>query len=85
MLLPLKISPNQKVRFTPAGFNAIDLWIKRDDLLHPDISGNKYRKLRYNVEEAKQQGYHTLLTFGGAFSNHIAATAAAEKNWDLTL
>ncbi len=81
MLLPLKISPNQKVRFTPAGFNTIDLWIKRDDLLHPDISGNKYRKLRYNVEHAKQQGYHTLLTFGGAFSNHIAATAAAGKEF----
>lgn len=77
--MPLKISPNQKVSFTPPGFNALDLWIKREDLLHPDISGNKYRKLRYNVEEANRQGYKTLLTFGGAFSNHIAATAAAGK------
>jgi len=79
MLLPLKISPNQKVSFTPHGFNTIDIWIKREDLLHAEISGNKYRKLRYNVEEANRQGYKTLLTFGGAFSNHIAATAAAGK------
>lgn len=55
----------------------IQVFIKREDLLHPQISGNKFRKLKYNVMEAKNLGYHTLLTFGGAYSNHIAAVAAA--------
>ncbi len=57
----------------------IRLSVKRDDLLDPLISGNKYRKLKYNLQEAAAQGHHTLLTFGGAFSNHIHATAAAGK------
>lgn len=55
--------------------NGIELFIKREDLLHPIISGNKFRKLKYNIEEAKILGYTTLLTFGGAFSNHILAVA----------
>ncbi|WP_353780152.1 pyridoxal-phosphate dependent enzyme [Winogradskyella sp. 3972H.M.0a.05] len=53
------------------------LFIKREDLIHPHISGNKYRKLKYNLEEASKKGDNSLLTFGGAFSNHIAAVAAA--------
>ncbi len=57
--------------------NGIELFIKREDLLHPIISGNKYRKLFYNLQEAKKQGKIGLLTFGGAFSNHIHATAGA--------
>lgn len=57
--------------------NGIELFIKRDDLLHPVISGNKFRKLKYNLQEAKQLGYSKLLTFGGAFSNHIVAVAGA--------
>jgi 1-aminocyclopropane-1-carboxylate deaminase len=55
----------------------IDLYVKREDLIHPHISGNKIRKLKYNLIEAKNNKLHTILTFGGAFSNHIAATAAA--------
>ena len=57
--------------------NGIELFIKREDLLHPIISGNKFRKLKYNIEEAKKSGNNTLLTFGGAFSNHILAVAGA--------
>jgi len=53
--------------------------IKREDKLHPEVSGNKFRKLKYNLFEAKKLGYTTLLTFGGAFSNHIAAVSAAGK------
>ena len=49
----------------------------REDELHPLISGNKFRKLKYNVLEAKQAGVSGLMTFGGAYSNHILATAAA--------
>ena len=55
------------------------LFIKRDDLLHPFISGNKWWKLKYNFQAARQFGYQTILTFGGPFSNHIVATAAAGK------
>lgn len=55
----------------------IDLYVKREDLIHPHISGNKFRKLKYNLLEAKNNKLDTILTFGGAFSNHIAATAAA--------
>ena len=57
----------------------LKLLIKREDLIHPEISGNKWRKLKYNLIEAYNQGFSTLLTFGGAFSNHIHATAAAGK------
>ncbi|TXK33870.1 1-aminocyclopropane-1-carboxylate deaminase/D-cysteine desulfhydrase [Pontibacter qinzhouensis] len=59
----------------------IQLWLKREDLLHPTISGNKWRKLKYNLQEAKQQQKSTLLTFGGAYSNHIAAVAAAGEEF----
>jgi 1-aminocyclopropane-1-carboxylate deaminase len=51
--------------------------LKRDDLIHPELPGNKWRKLKYNVVAARAGGYETLLTFGGAYSNHIRATAAA--------
>ena len=58
---------------------SITLHIKREDLLHPHISGNKFRKLKYNLQEAINLDAKTLLTFGGAFSNHIVAVAAAGK------
>lgn len=57
--------------------NNIELFIKREDQLHSIISGNKLRKLKYNLEEAKRQNKSCLLTFGGAFSNHILAVAGA--------
>ena len=53
------------------------LYLKRDDLISPEIPGNKWRKLKYNLQDASERGYQSLLTFGGAYSNHIAATAAA--------
>jgi 1-aminocyclopropane-1-carboxylate deaminase/D-cysteine desulfhydrase-like pyridoxal-dependent ACC family enzyme len=53
------------------------LW--RDDLVNPDLPGNKARKLNYNLQEARRQGQHALLTFGGAYSNHIAAVATAGR------
>src|SRR5262245_5859375 len=55
----------------------LSLYLKRDDLIHPEIPGNKWRKLTYNLAEARKEGRHTLLTFGGAYSNHIRAVAAA--------
>jgi 1-aminocyclopropane-1-carboxylate deaminase len=68
---------NQKITYKLP--NGISLEIKREDLLHPFISGNKFRKLKYNLLQAKAENQHTLLTFGGAYSNHIAAVAYAGK------
>jgi 1-aminocyclopropane-1-carboxylate deaminase/D-cysteine desulfhydrase-like pyridoxal-dependent ACC family enzyme len=61
--------------------HGIRLLVKRDDLLHPHISGNKWRKLKYNLLEAKRLGRKKLLTFGGAYSNHLAAVAAAGQEF----
>ena len=59
----------------------ISVSIRREDLIHPFISGNKFRKLKYNLAQAKAENHNTLLTFGGAFSNHIAAAAYAGKEY----
>jgi 1-aminocyclopropane-1-carboxylate deaminase len=55
----------------------ISLSIKREDQIHKFVSGNKFRKLKYNIEAAKNRPFSRIITFGGAFSNHISATAAA--------
>jgi len=57
----------------------VTVTVKRLDLIHPFIQGNKWYKLNYNIEQARKEGKNTLLTFGGAYSNHIYATAAAGK------
>jgi len=59
--------------------NDVEIYIKREDAVHPALSGNKWRKLKYNLIDAKDRGYNKLLTFGGAYSNHIYATASAGK------
>ncbi|CAL65226.1 1-aminocyclopropane-1-carboxylate deaminase/D-cysteine desulfhydrase [Christiangramia forsetii] len=66
--------PNEFITEFPGG---IKLWIKREDLLHPEVSGNKFRKLKYNLLQAKKENHARILTFGGAHSNHISATATA--------
>lgn len=60
-------------------YNGYSISVLRLDLIHPEISGNKWFKLKYNLEEAKAENKNTILTFGGAYSNHIAATATACK------
>lgn len=60
------------------------LWLKPEYEIHPEVSGNKFRKLKYNLEAAIREGFEGVLTFGGAFSNHIAATAAAGKLLDIS-
>lgn len=55
----------------------VRVMMKREDLNHPFISGNKWWKLKYNLKKAVTLGHKTLLTFGGAYSNHIYATAGA--------
>ena len=75
MIFQLNKSINQPI-VLPKKYG-VHLFLKREDNIHPFISGNKYRKLKYNLEEAFNQKHHTLITFGGAYSNHIAAVAAA--------
>ncbi|MDT7828193.1 pyridoxal-phosphate dependent enzyme [Pricia sp. S334] len=70
---------NQAVTLPILSEKQVSLTIKREDLIHPLISGNKFRKLKYNLIESHRKGFDTVLTFGGAFSNHIAATAYAGK------
>ncbi len=64
----------------PAG-KGVRVWLKREDLIHPDLPGNKWRKLKYNLVAARRERSPTLLTFGGAYSNHIRATAAAGRHF----
>ncbi|MFN0049866.1 MAG: 1-aminocyclopropane-1-carboxylate deaminase/D-cysteine desulfhydrase [Cytophagales bacterium] len=81
----LHILPDESLSITQSIKNdlldekKIGLDVKREDLIHPYLSGNKWRKLKYNIAEAQKQGKTRLLTFGGAHSNHIYATAAAGK------
>lgn len=69
----------QEIDLTTYTSQNIKMSILREDLNHPEISGNKFRKLKYNLIEAKNLGFKKIITFGGAYSNHIAATAAAGK------
>ncbi|MGH3352230.1 MAG: 1-aminocyclopropane-1-carboxylate deaminase/D-cysteine desulfhydrase [Nocardioides sp.] len=70
--LPSPIDEIEDERSHRAGVRVL---LKRDDLIQPEVSGNKWRKLKYNIEAARRRGARTLLTFGGAYSNHIIATA----------
>jgi len=70
---------NQQIILPILEEKKVTLFIKREDLIHPFVSGNKFRKLKYNLQEAKKLKKKALLTFGGAYSNHIVATAVAGK------
>ena len=72
-------SRNQLVSLKQLNEKGIRLVVKREDELHPFISGNKYRKLKYNLLLAREKGYGTLLSYGGAYSNHISALSYAGK------
>lgn len=61
----------------------VELFIKRDELIHPVIQGNKWRKLKYNLLQADKNQQNTILSFGGAYSNHLHALAAAGKSLGL--
>jgi 1-aminocyclopropane-1-carboxylate deaminase/D-cysteine desulfhydrase-like pyridoxal-dependent ACC family enzyme len=73
---PLITLHAQQLRHIP-----LRLLVKRDDLNHPYISGNKWRKLKHNLLQARRQNRTHLLTLGGAYSNHLAAVAAAGKEY----
>jgi len=70
-------SPVQQVANELFVQKSVEVFIKRDDMIHPIISGNKWRKLKYVLQQARDLGKNHLVTFGGAYSNHLLATAAA--------
>jgi len=74
--LPLNLHPGLQVLHLAAG----DVWIQRDDLIHPIVSGNKWRKLTGHLEQMSREGKRILITFGGAYSNHLVATAVAAES-----
>ena len=71
--------PTPLVELVDERFTAVRLLIKRDDMGHPELPGNKWRKLKYQLADARQRNASTLLTFGGAYSNHVRAVAAAGR------
>ncbi|MFH9866895.1 1-aminocyclopropane-1-carboxylate deaminase/D-cysteine desulfhydrase [Streptomyces lydicus] len=78
-LRPRLPSPLQEVTEEPFARRGVRLVLKRDDLIHSALPGNKWRKLEPNLRAAAAAGERTLLTFGGAWSNHLRATAAAGR------
>lgn len=75
----ISFTPVQKLTSKLLKEANVELWVKRDDQIHKAVSGNKWRKLKYNIKAAQQLKASGLITFGGAFSNHIYAVAAAAQ------
>ncbi len=75
-MLSTNVSIEQKIILPEFEDSGVKVFVKRDDLIHPFISGNKWRKLKYNYQSYLNSGCKGIVTFGGAFSNHIIATAA---------
>ena len=78
MLLPQSI-PCDLLSHPLLDQKQVELQVLRLDQVHPEVTGNKFFKLQYNLQQALSQNHHQVLTFGGAYSNHIYATAAAAK------
>jgi 1-aminocyclopropane-1-carboxylate deaminase/D-cysteine desulfhydrase-like pyridoxal-dependent ACC family enzyme len=78
-LLIYNPTPIQEIHSKSLAAAGVRLLVKREDLNHPYISGNKLWKLKYNLEEVRRKLLKVVITFGGAYSNHIYATAAAAK------
>ena len=76
-MLPYSETPISQIKSEFLSKAQVKLFVKREDLNHPLVSGNKWWKLKYNLAEAERTGRRKLVTFGGAYSNHIYATAAA--------
>ena len=73
----IKRSLTERFIITNNNKTNVMLFVKRDDLIHPEVSGNKFRKLKYNIEKAKAKNCQSIITYGGAYSNHLLAVAAA--------
>lgn len=76
-------SPEEEIHHPLFPEKGIRVYLKRDDLIHPFISGNKWRKLKYLLKKAESEGKTHLVTFGGVWSNHLLATACAAAKFGL--
>ncbi|TAE86329.1 MAG: pyridoxal-phosphate dependent enzyme [Bacteroidetes bacterium] len=81
MLVLAPSLPPQQILYPDFEKNGIQVFMKRDDLLHPIVSGNKWRKLKYVIEDAALNNKTHLVSFGGAYSNHLLALAAASASY----
>lgn len=81
MFSNLNLANNLNIVLEPSSQYDVGMSLKPEHLIHPIVSGNKYRKLNYILREARKLNQNTLLTFGGAYSNHISAVAAAGKEY----
>lgn len=79
-MIDVSKSKLERIDFLCSKERNLNVFIKRDDLIHDEVSGNKWRKLKYNIELCKSRKKEGVLTFGGAFSNHLVATASACKD-----
>lgn len=77
--IDLERSVLQRLHSPEWDYREMEVLVKRDDLLHPEVSGNKWRKLQYNIAQAFHTKSQGIFTFGGAYSNHLLATAAAAR------
>lgn len=75
--------PLQQVRLPDFDRKGVELWVRRDDLFDVEISGNKFYKLFFNLQAAIAQGFNQVISFGGAYSNHLHALAAAAHRYGL--
>jgi len=75
----------QKIDMETLRNAGIELFVLREDLLHPYLSGNKWRKLKYNLQDFKESGKKAIVTFGGKFSNHLVACATAGKMFNIPM
>lgn len=80
-----RFAPSPLIRIDDALLtaNGVELWIKRDDCMHPVISGNKWRKLKFILDHALKLGVDTIVSMGGAYSNHLHALAFAGQSLGL--
>ena len=76
-------SPLQKIELPIFKEKEVNVYVKRDDLMHPEVSGNKWRKLKLNIDTFQKGNYQSIITFGGAYSNHILATAKAGYDFNI--
>lgn len=76
-------SPEQALHLPLFSEKKVEVWVKRDDMIHPFISGNKWRKLKYTLQDALENNTEELVTFGGPWSNHLLATACAGALFDI--
>lgn len=80
-LFEQRVTPLEQVEHPLFRRHGVELYIKREDLIHPQISGNKWYKLKHNLRYAREQGFTRLVSFGGAFSNHLHALAYSGQQY----